>query len=478
MIELKAGGVSDVGRVRAQNQDAWGVTSRLFAVADGMGGHKGGEVAAGLAIEVLLDRADEVTAKSLVRSVKLANEAVFSKAASSPDLRGMGTTLCAVALVGEGDDQEFAVINVGDSRCYVLLDGELVQVTRDHSLVEDMRAAGQITAEEAAVHPHRNIVTRALGIGRSVEVDEFVVVPGMGQRLLLCSDGLFNEVAAPQIIDVLTTVTDPEAAATELVRQANENGGRDNVTCLIVDVINDDGIGARAAAEGLEIIRPRRSRNPSNRLRAATTRPKPESDAETPEPPARHERKRRGKRAGNGGASPARVRRFTWRTAAFAVVFAAIIAAAIGAVVWYARGSYFVQADTSGELVVFKGRPGGVLGFDPTVVKRTGIAKSQVPEMYRDALADGKQFAAIHGADEYLAEVRMMICSDLRNGATPPTLPPHAPPTTIPDSCAKEIAGKKRAATTSTTQAKKPSSTRPAQPTTTAVGSPTTRPSR
>ena len=249
MTTFRAGAASDVGQIRSNNQDSKLVveSTSVFAVADGMGGHQGGEVASAIAVETLEAVITEPTVDTLVEAVKEANRRIFARAADSDELRGMGTTLVAIALVNqEADEEEVAWVNVGDSRVYLLRDDELNQLSQDHSLVEDLRRGGQLSEEEAAVHPQRNILTRALGIDEAVQVDTDSVMPFVGDRFLLCSDGLFNEVERPVIIDVLRTVEDPDAAAAELVRLANEGGGRDNITCVVVDVTDDGGRAARA----------------------------------------------------------------------------------------------------------------------------------------------------------------------------------------------------------------------------------------
>jgi len=255
MTAFRVGSASDVGQIRTLNQDAKLVAegATLFAVADGMGGHQGGEVASAIAVETLEATALEPTTSSVVEAVKEANRRIFARGADAPELRGMGTTLVAISLVRTGDaenSEEIAWVNVGDSRVYLLRDGEMRQLSRDHSLVEDLRRGGQLSDEEAASYPQRNILTRALGIDTDVQVDTGSVLPFRDDRFLLCSDGLFNEVDDPAIIEVLTGIDDPDAAADELVRRANAGGGRDNITCVVVVVADDGGRAERAAAAG------------------------------------------------------------------------------------------------------------------------------------------------------------------------------------------------------------------------------------
>ena len=248
---FQVGAATDVGQLRTKNEDSKFVGDgvSVFAVADGMGGHQGGAVASAIAVETLeATLLESTTVSAVVEAVKEANRRIFSRSADTPELHGMGTTLVAIALVNpDGDDEELAWVNVGDSRAYMLRDGTLEQLSRDHSLVEDLLRGGQLSAEEAEVHPQRNILTRALGIDQEVEVDSGAVIPLQGDRFLLCSDGLFNEVDRPTITSTLGSIEDPDAAAEALVRLANEGGGRDNITCVVADVIDDGGRAAGGA---------------------------------------------------------------------------------------------------------------------------------------------------------------------------------------------------------------------------------------
>ncbi|MGE3324989.1 MAG: protein phosphatase 2C domain-containing protein, partial [Acidimicrobiia bacterium] len=163
MPELRAGYRTDTGRVRVVNQDNFIAVRSLFAVADGMGGHAGGEVASRIAVEAV-GSASLATVGDLIEAVQLANAEIYHQSVTNNELHGMGTTFCGLALLRDGDHEEMVVVNVGDSRVYVLQDGKLLQITRDHSFVEDLVAAGEITHEEARHHPRRHIVTRVLGI--------------------------------------------------------------------------------------------------------------------------------------------------------------------------------------------------------------------------------------------------------------------------------------------------------------------------
>jgi serine/threonine protein phosphatase PrpC len=231
-----------VGQVRQVNQDHVIVADQVFVVADGMGGHRGGEVASEVAAQSFIEHFTEPTPSELRNAVQAANHDVVVQASTDPDLRGMGTTVVALAAVTDDAGPHLSIVNVGDSRAYLLPAGtsELRQITEDHSLVQTLVRQGQLTPADAAVHPQRNIVTRALGIDDRVLIDSFDVLAVAGDRYLLCSDGLFNEVPESRLATVLRQYTDPQAAADELVRLANDHGGRDNITVVVVDVLDAD----------------------------------------------------------------------------------------------------------------------------------------------------------------------------------------------------------------------------------------------
>lgn len=233
-MRIRTGAVTDVGRVRAGNEDAFLVTEGFVAVADGMGGHLGGEVASNLALEIFAALTDRGEGDLTSRIVE-ANRAVLERSRRDREVSGMGTTFTVIAF--EGGIGRLA--HVGDSRAYRYRDRELVPLTEDHTLVRRMVRAGEITEEEARSHPQRSVVTRALGAEHDVEVDEGQLDLRAGDRYLLCSDGLTGMVVEDDIRAVLSEVADPEAAARRLVDAANANGGQDNITVVIADVVDD-----------------------------------------------------------------------------------------------------------------------------------------------------------------------------------------------------------------------------------------------
>jgi serine/threonine protein phosphatase PrpC len=222
------------GRVRANNEDSYspeasgrGPGPILVMVADGMGGAVGGEVASKTAVEHAV-----VGGGDPAERAERANQAVFEKTMSDPNLAGMGTTLTMVEF---GADGIARMAHVGDSRAYIWHDGEIKQITDDHTLIAEHLAAGRITENDAASHPQRSVLTRVLGIGPDLEVDSMEVKVAPGDRFLICSDGLTNMVSDGQIADVLAAGT-PEESVWTLVEQANRAGGHDNITVVVVDV--------------------------------------------------------------------------------------------------------------------------------------------------------------------------------------------------------------------------------------------------
>lgn len=240
---LRVGAATDTGRVRQHNEDAALAEGGIFVVADGMGGHAAGEVASGIAVATMreLSARGNLTADDVTRQLLLANQRILASVASHPEQRGMGTTASGIALVTAGGADHWAVFNVGDSRVYRVIGDSLSQVTVDHSEVQELVEAGVITVEEARVHPARNVVTRSLGTDHAFHSDVWVLPPYAGERFVICSDGLTNEVSDARLREILQAHPDPQAAAEELVRAAVEAGGRDNVTVVVVDLEGDVG---------------------------------------------------------------------------------------------------------------------------------------------------------------------------------------------------------------------------------------------
>lgn len=420
MTQLRAASATDTGRIRKTNQDQVLLGDSLFAVADGMGGHLAGEVASLTAVEALetaftADGDQPRSSDDLRAAVEAANGAVFARSASSEDLRGMGTTMTAVALIESDNEQRLAIANVGDSRAYVFTQGELTQLTEDHSVPEELVRQGQLTPDEVADHPQRHILTRALGISPAVEVDLWEVLPYTGDRIVLCSDGLCRELTDDQIAAVLRRLADPGEAADELVSRARASGGSDNITVVIVDVVDDDD-RARAASAAL-----------SSSQGAVSSSGASSGDVST------DTRNKAGDTGADAGAAVDDApldeprRRLTLRVVAFLFVLLVVLGAAAGAIGYYARDTYYVGLSNSSgsagrpaQVVIFKGRPGGLLWFNPTIAERTPSTTADVLPSRLPDLRAGK-------IEPNLASARRYVGNLLTEAAAV-----HPAPTTLP----------------------------------------------
>jgi len=392
VTRLAWGSATDTGRIRQANEDAFLTVDGLYAVADGMGGHQAGEVASHLALETLQGAFDAAGTEILVAAVEQANTALVERASDDPELAGMGTTLCAMALVEVNGSDAIAVVNVGDSRLYLLSDGELHQITEDHSLVATLQRQGRITAEEAAVHPQRNILTRALGIDGRVLVDSWEVRPVIGDRYLLCSDGLFNEVDESRIASVLRRLADPTEAAQELVRLANESAGRDNITCVIVDILDDSGRDPSPVGDS-------RITNRSVPFDPALAGLDSKTAGATP-----------GVDSESSGTSIRRVlmSTITWRVGLFVGSLLVLALFVLGFIWWTGNRTYFVGTDGT-EVIIYRGKPGGLLWIEPELVETTELNLDEVPGANRAAVTAGVEEPSLSAARQYVNNLRDQI---------------------------------------------------------------------
>ena len=237
MPQVVVGAATDVGRVRAHNEDAFLVGDRVWVVADGMGGHAAGDVASRLAVDSLteLDGTDELRPARVHAAVARANSAVIGYGREHPEARGLGTTVAGLVELHLDGVPHWAVFNVGDSRVYRYAGGELRQATIDHSEVEELLEAGLIDAAQARDHPARHLITRAIGVLPTPPADLWLLPQTPGERFLLCSDGLNSELEDEQIGDVLAAHDDPGEAASALVAAVLATEARDNVTVVVVD---------------------------------------------------------------------------------------------------------------------------------------------------------------------------------------------------------------------------------------------------
>ncbi|MET3809661.1 protein phosphatase 2C domain-containing protein [Arthrobacter sp. UYEF3] len=248
-LRLRFGCGTDRGLHRAMNEDSFIAADPVFAVADGMGGHEAGEVASGICVRTLAEMPQLATGQrdataAVVQQYLLQADAGIREATGSR----AGTTLSGVVVVEQMGVPYWLVVNIGDSRTYRLSHGKLSQVSVDHSEVQELVDAGEITPAEAAVHPRRHVVTRALGTGDETAADYRLLPVEEGDRILVCSDGLNGELDDQNIARILGSESDPQAAVDELIRAALRSGGRDNVTCIVVDSSTPANVEAARAA--------------------------------------------------------------------------------------------------------------------------------------------------------------------------------------------------------------------------------------
>jgi PPM family protein phosphatase len=371
-----------------------------------MGGHQGGEVASRTAIEAL--RAAVASGLPINDAIERANDAVLKRAAGDDDLAGMGTTMTAVVVVGAS---QLLIGHVGDSRAYLLHDGNLRRITDDHSLVEELVREGRLTPEQAEVHPQRAIITRALGVDDVVDVDLYTVQVVAGDRVIMCSDGLTTMLRDREVERIGRSESDAQRAAEALVDAANAAGGEDNITVVILDVVEVD------ATDVPDPVGLADSTSAADAGDAAPATPLPAADVEEP---------------------PPKERRARWRgvRAVLLVLIPILLIAtvALAAVGWYARRSYYVGA-ANGEVVIFKGVPGGVLGWNPTIDTRTKLLLADLDELDRDRVNGGAARGSLDRAQAFVARLQSDVdsTSTTTSTSTTPTTRPRRPvaPTTL-----------------------------------------------
>ena len=341
---------SDRGLVRANNEDSVYAGARLLALADGMGGHAAGEVASQLVIQALRPLDDDEPGGDLLAKLDAAtrrgNQAIADQVAEAPELDGMGTTLTAILFAGS----RLGLCHIGDSRGYLLRDGQLTQITRDDTFVQTLVEEGRITAEEAHTHPQRSLIMRAL-TGTEVEPTLTVREARAGDRYLLCSDGLSDVVSEETIRDTMSSVENHRECADRLIELALRGGGPDNVTVVVADVVDVDYgesqpiVGGAAGGDDQEYVP-----DPSTSAgRAAALRPpaqsprRPTIGTPDPEPRAAHPRRK-------------------WILAGIAVAIIALLIGGLFIGRAIVRSNYYVGQSDS-QVVVYRGLQGSVLGM-------------------------------------------------------------------------------------------------------------------
>ena len=360
MLTLAIGAATDTGNLRGQNEDAHIAEQNLFAVADGMGGHNAGEVASAMAIEHLrgIALSGVSSAESFAQVVRDLNSAIYASATSTTDQRGMGTTLTAAALLAPTDNvdqpSQIVIANVGDSRTYLLRSGELRQMSVDHSYVQELVTEGLLTVDEARTHPRRNIVTRALGIDQQVSVDTWTIPMFDGDRFMLCSDGLVDEVPLDEITEMMREHSTPQHVAERLVTAAKRHGGRDNITVIVVDV-NINAVATEVVADIAPVIASESTTSIKKRI--------------------------------------------------LALVVVVVLCSGGFVALRYQRSGYFVaftNSSSSATIAIYKGQPGGLLWIKPTVVEVSTTKRNAMQSEFQREIDRVQQFDSIDKARSYL----------------------------------------------------------------------------
>ena len=498
MAELRWGAGTHPGQIRPDNEDHLYASQGVYVVADGMGGHEAGEVASALAVQRIRDTlADEEaapTAERVVEAISSANGDIFRAAIANPGQAGMGTTVTVIAVIedpmaGRGEpnidandpiepkrvtpiipkEQPEALVlaNVGDSRTYLLRHGRLRRVTIDHSYVQELVSTGHITDDEARTHPRRNIITRALGIEPDVKVDWWTLPLVRGDRFLLCSDGLVDEVADAAIVATLLEHEDPQDATDSLITQANEAGGRDNVTVIVLDVLDGDdppdptqeidltptwaddpdvdlddierieagdlngsdaGPTDEVAATAGRKLRRRDRREAKERAKqavAATTVVTSQADATDEAGSAEAE----AETETDAAPAPTRKRRLAKAIAIF-VLLAVLVTAFVSTAAWARRG-FFVDFNNNDQVVLYQGRPGGFLWIDPTVEATGAATRDELTDASVALVEAQPTFSSLSDATLFIRGLELVESADELGADDSPTT--TDPPTTADD---------------------------------------------
>ena len=414
-IHLRYAARSDVGLRRPGNEDSGFAHASLIMVADGMGGHAAGELASAMAVATFAEIAAEPVAETdvpahLTDGVAELEERIGDVIAADPSNQGMGTTVTGLAPNGP----HVVIFHVGDSRAYLLRDGQLAQITKDHTYVQSLVDAGEITPDEALRHPRRNLLNRAVDGIHSVEADLSVRETRAGDRYLLCTDGLSGVVSDERIADVLLEVPDLTAAVTRLVDMALEAGAPDNVTVVVADVLNasngdSDGVPVVVGAAG----------EPQNRARLPQVpwpedeQPDPDQVSPPPPPPAEPLEPQ------DLELEPPQ--RPVWMKSAVIVIGVAVgVLALVGvSLTWWISQQWYV-GESGGYVAIYRGVEGN-LGPVPLhrVDEVTDLPVSQLPSYDLNTLQSGVETTTRAGAEEVVANLRQQAANCQVNPADP-----------------------------------------------------------
>ncbi|MFJ6196845.1 protein phosphatase 2C domain-containing protein [Micromonospora sp. NPDC092111] len=449
-LTLRYAAHSDRGLIRDGNQDSVYAGPRLLAVADGMGGMAAGDVASNIVIGAMAPLDEDVPGDALVDALRsavgTANQQLRDTVDANPQLEGMGTTLTATLFSGS----KLGMVHIGDSRAYLLRNGEFAQITKDDTYVQMLVDEGRISAEEASSHPQRSLLTRALD-GRDIDPEYSVRQVLTGDRYLICSDGLSGVVSADTIGDTMREYTDPQQCVERLVQLALRGGGPDNITVIIADATDQDIVEASPIVGGAA------ARDRGMATAADDSTPAARASAlSAPRPPAPEDP------AANRDDEPERSRRRPLRTVAMLVALLVILGGGLFAGWSYTQRQYYVGATENGQLAVFRGVPGQVAGLDLSSVHSTSPAK--LDDLTLAAQEQVKQGIQAKSRPDALRRLTELTSDDPAN----PNLKPVCPP-----SPTVAVTGSPVVTTTTPTA---PAPTPSGRPVVTATPAPTTTP--
>jgi PPM family protein phosphatase len=375
-IELRPFGITHAGKVRQNNEDALlvgeGEDETLFVVADGIGGFEAGEVASSLAVDVLKDLHPDVPFKAAIGE---ANRRIVTAGRGDEKLSGMGTTVVAIRFGGTPREPVAEVAHVGDSRAYLMRGDDMIPITEDHSLVAELVRSGDLTRDQAAEHPQKNLITRALGADEEVDVDTAILPIEAGDRILLCSDGLSDMVSETGISEILAdSPDDPERAARVLLSAALDAGGNDNITIVIVDVKEQPAPGVRKRRE-------RRSGATSETLSPGRSGQGVQTRTPPRTRPRRSLRRKRSRGFWKGLGKLVR---------GLAIVL--VLALALTPVYLWGSSRYYFEFD-QGEVVAYQGLPYAPFGIElHQEWRRPGLTQSEIKEPYQKPIENHKLY--------------------------------------------------------------------------------------
>jgi PPM family protein phosphatase len=412
---------TDVGLLREGNEDSAYAGPHLLAIADGMGGHAAGEVASSVAISVIAGLDEDMPVEhlldALAAAVAQANTTLHEMSVEDPSVEGMGTTLTALLWSGSN----VAICHIGDSRAYLLRDREFHQITRDHTLVQSLVDDGRLSPAQAATHPQRSYVMRALQSGTVAEPDLSIIEAKTGDRYLLCSDGLSDVVSEDTLRDTLTRFTDRDQAVNQLIELAIRGGGPDNITCIVADVVDSEAeptsvpvsmvVGAASNGDG----RPRlRTDSPAGRAHLLTRASTPAAGVTAITKQAETTTDGRAALAEadaeDEAAADHRAPRRRWPVVTTILVVLVIVIVGGSYVGWrYTQSQYYVGTDGK-QVIIYRGVNQKVLGMSlSSVYSRTGIALSQVPATDKGTILSATAPGTLTDAQKTVDSIRQTI---------------------------------------------------------------------